>query len=427
MRFSIDIGDGTPRGPFNRAAAEALLASGRLPMTAKIVETRPPFEAAGGESAGGTQPETVEQQVIERIVKVPVEKIVEKEVIREVPVEKIVEKVVEKLVEVPVEKVVTKEVPVPVEVRVEVPVEKIVEKTVRVEVPVEVERIVVDETKVNELTARLTVLEKKLAETSAKLAEAERKLDDDEAKLIAAERNVGDAKTKERKYEEQITALEDELRRLPQTAGEVADMQAAVYQIMSGEAEEIAGIIEADKKEADEFMRRHQERIDRLTERRRDLQRRVGAGVEDMTRRALKDCPEDPRTSLLRRELEELRRASERKAMEYEQKIAELADRLRVAEADSKRSDASNLDLTQLRNELERVRGELQAKTKDLLSERQKMDMMRQQQALSNQALMARLSSLESPSIGPAATLSTNQSREARLVKLPGWMRFGRT
>ena len=45
MRFSIDIGDGNPRGPFNRAAAEALLASGRLPPTATMVESREPFDA----------------------------------------------------------------------------------------------------------------------------------------------------------------------------------------------------------------------------------------------------------------------------------------------------------------------------------------------------------------------------------------------
>ena len=44
MRYSIDIGDGNPRGPFHRAAAEALLASGRLPPTATMVETRAPFE-----------------------------------------------------------------------------------------------------------------------------------------------------------------------------------------------------------------------------------------------------------------------------------------------------------------------------------------------------------------------------------------------
>ena len=45
MRFSIDIGDGNPRGPFNRAAAEALLASGRLPKTSTLVEVREPFLA----------------------------------------------------------------------------------------------------------------------------------------------------------------------------------------------------------------------------------------------------------------------------------------------------------------------------------------------------------------------------------------------
>ena len=43
MRFSIDIGDGNARGPFNRAAAEALLASGRLPPTSTMIETRAPF------------------------------------------------------------------------------------------------------------------------------------------------------------------------------------------------------------------------------------------------------------------------------------------------------------------------------------------------------------------------------------------------
>ena len=101
MRFSIDLGDGNPRGPFNRAAAEALLASGRLPKTATIVETREPFaedepekQAEVGEGEGSTDKETggagekVVEKVVEKIVEVPVEKIVEKVV--EVPVEKIV-------------------------------------------------------------------------------------------------------------------------------------------------------------------------------------------------------------------------------------------------------------------------------------------------------------------------------------------------
>lgn len=51
---------------------------------------------------------------------------------------------------------------------------------------------------------------------------------------------------------------------------------------------------------------------------------------------------------------------------------------------------------------------------------------MRQQQAFAQQAMMARLASLESPSIGTAQSLSTNQSREAKMVKLPRWMTIGR-
>ena len=82
MRFSIDLGDGNPRGPFNRAAAEALLASGRLPRTASLVETRAPFDVETVEAV-----ENVE--TVEKVVEVPVEKIVEKVV--EVPVEKVIE------------------------------------------------------------------------------------------------------------------------------------------------------------------------------------------------------------------------------------------------------------------------------------------------------------------------------------------------
>jgi outer membrane protein OmpA-like peptidoglycan-associated protein len=136
MRWSIDIGDGTPRGPFNRHAAEALLKSGRLPPGSKIVEVPPAFEVADPapapeavpdpEPAPAAEPVSAEPavKVVEKIVKVPVE------VVKEVPVEKIVEKEVVK--EAPVEKIVEREVrvEVPVEVIKEVPVEKIVEKVV---------------------------------------------------------------------------------------------------------------------------------------------------------------------------------------------------------------------------------------------------------------------------------------------------------
>ena len=92
MRFSIDIGDGNPRGPFNRVAAEALLASGRLPPTATMIETREPFaEDAPAENAD--VPPEAPAPSEEAASPVVAEASAPQEV-------KVVEKIVEKIVEV---------------------------------------------------------------------------------------------------------------------------------------------------------------------------------------------------------------------------------------------------------------------------------------------------------------------------------------
>ena len=432
MRFSIDIGDGNPRGPFNRAAAEALLASGRLPSTATLVETREPFpseepvqvvkddvpaDAAEVESlAEGIQPVEAAEDVS---AATPAQEEVS-ESIEPSP------QVVEKIVEVPVEKIVEK--------IVEVPVEKIVER--------EVEKIVVDETRVKELEGLLAEERRHTGELQTRLDDASkaasaregelrqqiqdaahqvREAADREAEL---QRTVKDATDRSTKRAEQVKALEDELRRLPQAASEVANIQAAMYSVMTKEAEELRTMIEAEKAEADAFRRRHQERADRLLERRRELLKRAGANIEDMTRKALIDSPEDPRTARLRKELEECRRLNERKALDYESKIRELSDQVSLQKAAEARLAAGAKDVTQLRREVQELRERLQFREKELLAERQKCEELRQSQATIQQTLMTRLATLESPSIGTAQTLSTNQSREARMVKLPGWMRL---
>ena len=382
MRFSIDIGDGNPRGPFNRAAAEALLSSGRLPPTATMVETREPFAQEQKPESGG-EAEQPPVAAAEPQVKV-VEKIVEKRI--EVPVEKIVEKIVEK------------------------PVEKIVEKEVRVEVPVEkiVEKVVVDETKVRELEGCIRDLEGRLS-SSGERGE----------KLEAA---LKDATDRENKYVEHVAHLEDELRRLPQEAREVADIRAAVYSIIRSESEEIAEQLEAEKREFEAYRQRYQTRSDRMLERRRELIRRTGSNIEDMIRKALMERPEDPRTSQLRKELDELRWKHERELAEAADREKRLSEELRRRRADEARAAAGMKDVTQLRQEVQALREQLQLREKELLSERQATEELRQQQAAHQQALMARLAALESPSIGTAQTLSTNQSREAKQVKLPSWM-----
>ena len=397
MRFSIDLGDGNPRGPFNRAAAEALLASGRLPRTASLVETRAPFDVE--------TVETVENgETVEKVVKVPVEKVVE------VPVEKIVEKIVEKTIEVPVEKI--------------------------------VEKIIVDETRVKELEGLLDEERRHTADLQARLDESSRKASDAakaavmrenalRAEVAAAqdlvvkhESSLKDAANRENKYIEQVQALEDELRRLPQAASEVADIQAAVYSIITGEAEDLTRIIDAEKREFEELKQRYTARADKLLERRHELLKRSGYNIEDMTRKALLNRPEDPRAVQLRKEFDEFRRAHDHLVLDKDEQIRELSEQLRLSKADGKRAEAGMKDVTQLRHELEQLHERLQTREKELLAERQQNEELRQQQAARQQALLARLASLESPSIGTAGSLSTNQSREAHQVKLPGWMSF---
>lgn len=400
MRFSIDIGDGNPRGPFNRAAAEALLASGRLPKTSTIVEVREPFPEESGETGeSGEQPQVVEKVVEEPVVE-PEVKVVEREVVKEV--------------------------------RVEVPVEKIVEK------------IVVDETRVKELEGLLEEERRHTAELQSRLDEASRnaaeaaksamerenslraEVADGKDRLTKFESALKDASDRENKYAEQVKSLEDELRRLPQAASEVADIQAAVYSIITAEAKELEDVLEREKTEFEEIKKRYTERADRLQERRRGLLKQSGANIEDMTRRALVNRPEDPRTAQLRRDLEELRRTHDHAMLDDAEKIRVLSEQLRRMQDEGKRAAEGMKDVTQLQAEVQTLRELLQTREKELVTERQRNEELVRQQATKQQALLARLASLESPSIGNVKSMSTNQSREAKQVKLAGWMSFRR-
>jgi hypothetical protein len=193
---------------------------------------------------------------------------------------------------------------------------------------------------------------------------------------------------------------------------------------MQDEISELDGVIAGEKAEFEEFQRRHQARADRLIERRREILRRSGGNIEEMTRRALVQRPEDPRTAQLRNELDELRRQHERAMLDSEAKIRSLTESLRREQADRARADQGLRDVKELREEAELLREKLQLAEKELLNERQRCEEMRQREAIGRQALMARLATLESPSIGTVGSLETNQAREAKLVRLPSWMRL---
>ena len=420
MRWSIDIGDGLPRGPFNKVAAQALLDSGRLPKGSKLVEVKPePSEEPSDEEPVAGEPivepeietaaaPSVVEKVVEKRVEVPVEKIVERVV--EVPVEKIVEKVVEKRVEVPVEKIVEK--------RVEVPVEKIVEKRVEVQDPELLARL-------DEMTARAEQLKSGLAAAETRVSAAEAQIAAVHAtakETIAAVKHeaqsqVVAAQQKARAAEAETLVLSDEIKRLPQNAQAAADMEAAVYALLNEEAEALAKTLAVEKREAEQAQQRWRERSERLLARRQELLRRIGTSADDMKRRALREHPEDPRTVNLRRELDAQRILSEKAAREADVRLRDLAAQLRERTTEVERLRQQVKDGAVLMRQIQDLRERLQQREKELLEERQRAEAARQQQIAAQQTLLARLSALESGLPG-----GTDQSREAHGVKLARWM-----
>ncbi len=309
MRWSIDIGDGVERGPFNRIAAETLLKSGRLPEESRIIEVRQAWEAEESAEAESVLPEEA----------------------------------------------------VTVEPEPAVTVEPEAEPAAEEAAAEEKQPVVEEETFTLESPA-VTI-------------------DDSDAKAKAA------------------------------------DAQTALYALMRDEAEDLLTALEAEKKEAEDAQRYWQKRSERLIKRRQELLKWIGGDADAMTRRALNIYPEDPRTVHLRQELDALRVLQERSAKETEQRIRDLSDKLRDKETEVRRLTQQTGDMTVLYRQLQESRERLQLREKELMEERQKAEVFRQQQEAAQQALLARISSLELGAPG-----ATHQSREARSVKLAPWM-----
>lgn len=324
MRWSIDIGDGTPRGPFNHAAAQALLASGRLPPGSRLVEVVPPEPAATPTEALPPPPPTP---------------------------------------------------PPPPPPKPEPAPEPPPESTPHPEPP----------------------------QSAEEVENLKRQIETLQTGAVA--------------YEDRIQALSDEIKRLPPTAQLAADAQTALYALMREEADALSEEMKAESRELEEMRQLHVKRNERLLAWRQQILRHIGTDAEDMTRRAIKAYPEDPRTVHLRQELDALRIIQERTAAESEQKIRSLSNRLRERDAEVARLQRQVGDVGAVIRQLQETRERLKTRERELVEERQRSEAERREAAAAQQALLTRLSALEQGLPG-----ATRQSREARNVRLPPWM-----
>ena len=420
MRWSIDIGDGQPRGPFNKHAAQALLASGRLPRGSKLVEVRSSFEEEGRdrEEDRDREDRDARDNRDHRDHRDSREGREDRENSGD-----------QETGESQGENQALKEQIAKLEAKIKQMRED--NKAVRAELAAAQTLLAAKDSVLaernSELAERASALEAKDSEIAAKdsvlaaketaLAQSTTALEAKDIELAKAQQAVSAARANEAEYEARILSLSDEIKRLPPTARLAADAQAAVYALMKEEADELAAAIEAENREAEALRLYRQKRTERLLTRRQEILKHIGTDAEDMTRRALREHPDDPRTKQLRQELDALRILQEKNALESEQKIRDLSAKLRERETEVKRLEQQTGDLTAVYRQLQETREKLQRREKELMEERQKAEEANQQHAAAQQALLTRLSALEMGLPG-----ATHQSREARNVRLAPWM-----
>ncbi|MBO5940628.1 MAG: hypothetical protein J6R18_05485, partial [Kiritimatiellae bacterium] len=138
-------------------------------------------------------------------------------------------------------------------------------------------------------------------------------------------------------------------------------------------------------------------------------------------KRALRLNPIDPRTAQIKQELDALRIISERNAQESGLRIKDLTRQLNERTTEARRLAAQIQDVKTMQEQIRDLREKLLLRERELQAERQKVEEVRRACAASQQALLSRLSELESGLPG-----NSNQSREARAQasRFPSWMGF---
>ena len=494
MRWSIDIGDGNPRGPFHKDAAEMLLRSGRIPAGSKLVESRAPFTeeeiaafeesrtAAGKnaepvqaerfaetaaaqaeepgeiaapeetaapevEAAAPARPErpaaaAVENELIDKLEALHAELVEKEKTIAELRA-KVLEAGDErkrasaaaagKLKDALAAAAAEKDAALAAEAS---------RAAARIEAA-EAEKKAADE----EWQRRFDALaaekeaERKLAEAEKRAAERERavreemrvSIDEASARAAAAEARAEAAaaelnevlqssNVREAELRKEAQDLREKLNRVPPDADSAATVSSAVYKLMRDEADELAKMLETETREAEAARSAWNRRADRLLARRQELLRRIGAGVEDMTRIATRERPDDPQIARLRQERDSLRALNLRAAQESETRIRGLSEKLRALELEAERLRKRAAEADSGARQLAELREKLSLREKALLEERQRAAEESRRRAEERQALLARVEMFESQSSGRAAGRGTQPSGQD--LELPSWMGF---
>ena len=266
------------------------------------------------------------------------------------------------------------------------------------------------------------------AANAGRVAELERCVAAAEEKARAAEKGfaelLNDANARDADYQAKIAVLEKACAQPPEETSRFFADQAALFELMKAEADELAAGMELERKYMDQLKELGSQRQQVLLARRQLLIKQLGGSPAEMTRRVVREQPSDPNAARLRAELDNLRITYEREVSQAEERERGLQRKLRVLEAESGKLLGQAAEGEKISRRLQEMAEVLRKREQELADERKNREAECEQYQSSQQALLMRIETLEK-GLKPS-TPDEIQSLEARNVKLASWMRLKR-
>jgi hypothetical protein len=243
------------------------------------------------------------------------------------------------------------------------------------------------------------------------------------ARTAEAERDFADlldmANTRDAEYLEKIAELERFSSQSPEKIAQFYADQAGVYQLFQNELEALSKEQESERTHLEHLKQISMKRLDAIQERKQSLTRQLGASPADMTRLSVREQTTDPASARIRTEFDTLRFVHERDMRASEERERELIRKLRLQEIEANRLKTLALDGERFGQQVQDLTDQLHRRENELAEERKVRENERSQFQVNQQALVSRIETLEK---GGRTEARTSQITEGRSGKLPSWM-----
>jgi len=246
-----------------------------------------------------------------------------------------------------------------------------------------------------------------------------------QAKALDAERDFADllsmANTRDTEYLEKIAELERFSSQSPEKIAQFYSDQAAVFQLLKQELDILGQDQEVERQHLEQLKQLSAKRLDALQERKQTLTRKLGTSPAEMTRLSAREQTSDPASARIRTEFDNLRFTHDRDMRAAEERERELKRKLQAAETEANRLKTLAREGERSDKKVQELSEQIHKREFELSEERKVRESERLQFQSNNQALLARLESLErsgkrEPQEAPAV--------EEKTSNLANWMRL---